>query len=87
MAALYHRKHNRVSPDGVLARASPHSALANRTRAEFAAICSGGNDGDKAALETLRVYQLRSFLSVQSTISGISGGSMCGLFLSSNRGL
>jgi putative transposase len=29
----------------------PHSALADRTPAEFAAACSGGNDGDKAALE------------------------------------
>ncbi len=29
----------------------PHSALADRTPAEFAAIFSGGNDGDKAALE------------------------------------
>jgi putative transposase len=29
----------------------PHSALADRTPAEFAAFCSGGNDGDKAALE------------------------------------
>jgi putative transposase len=29
----------------------PHSALADRTPAEFAALCSGGNDGDKAALE------------------------------------
>jgi putative transposase len=29
----------------------PHSALADRTPAEFAVICSGGNDGDKAALE------------------------------------
>ena len=29
----------------------PHSALADRTPAEFAAICSGGNDGDKTALE------------------------------------
>jgi putative transposase len=29
----------------------PHSALADRTPAEFAAVCSGGNDGDKAALE------------------------------------
>ena len=29
----------------------PHSALADRTPAEFADICSGGNDGDKAALE------------------------------------
>jgi hypothetical protein len=28
-----------------------HSALADRTPAEFAAVCSGGNDGDKAALE------------------------------------
>ena len=29
----------------------PHSALADRTPAEFAAVCSGGNDGDNAALE------------------------------------
>jgi putative transposase len=29
----------------------PHSALADRTPAEFAAICCGGNDGDEAALE------------------------------------
>ena len=29
----------------------PHSALADRTPAEFAHICGGGNDGDKAALE------------------------------------
>lgn len=29
----------------------PHSALADRTPSEFAAVCSGGNDGDKAALE------------------------------------
>jgi putative transposase len=29
----------------------PHSALADRTPAEFADICSGGNDGDRAALE------------------------------------
>jgi putative transposase len=29
----------------------PHSALADRTPAEFAEVCSGGNDGDKAALE------------------------------------
>jgi putative transposase len=29
----------------------PHSALADRTPAEFAAVCSVGNDGDKAALE------------------------------------
>ena len=29
----------------------PHSALADRTPAEFATICSGGNDGDKSALE------------------------------------
>ena len=29
----------------------PHSALADRTPAEFAAVCSDGNDGDKAALE------------------------------------
>lgn len=29
----------------------PHSALADRTPAEFATACSGGNDGDKTALE------------------------------------
>jgi len=29
----------------------PHSALADRMPAEFAAVCSGGNDGDHAALE------------------------------------
>lgn len=29
----------------------PHSALADRTPAEFAAVCSGGNGGDKTALE------------------------------------
>jgi len=29
----------------------PHSALADRTPAEFAAMCSGGNDGDKTALK------------------------------------
>jgi putative transposase len=29
----------------------PHSALADRTPAEFAAICSGGNDGSKTGLE------------------------------------
>jgi len=29
----------------------PHSALADRTPAEFAHICSGGNDGDQTALE------------------------------------
>ncbi len=29
----------------------PHSALADRTPAEFAAICSGGYDGGKTALE------------------------------------
>jgi putative transposase len=29
----------------------PHSALADRTQSEFAAICSGGYDGDKTALE------------------------------------
>jgi hypothetical protein len=29
----------------------PHSALADRTPAEFAAVCSGGNDADKTALE------------------------------------
>ena len=29
----------------------PHSALADRTPAEFAALASGGKDGDEAALE------------------------------------
>ena len=31
----------------------PHSALADRTPAEFAAGCSGGNGGDKTALENV----------------------------------
>jgi putative transposase len=29
----------------------PHSALADRTPAQFAATCSGGNDGEQTALE------------------------------------
>ncbi len=29
----------------------PHSALADRTPAEFAAVCSDGKDGDRTALE------------------------------------
>jgi len=29
----------------------PHSALADRTPAEFAALCGGGNDGERTALE------------------------------------
>jgi putative transposase len=40
--ALWHHDYNHHRP---------HSALADRTPAEFAAISSGGNDGDKAALE------------------------------------
>lgn len=36
----------------------PHSALADRTPAEFAAICSGGKDGDKAALENASRFPL-----------------------------
>ena len=36
----------------------PHSALADRTPAEFAAICSGGKDGDKAALENAARFPL-----------------------------
>ncbi len=40
--ALWHHDYNHYRP---------HSALADRTPAEFAAISSGGNDGDKAALE------------------------------------
>jgi putative transposase len=40
--ALWHHDYNHHRP---------HSALADRTPAEFAAIISGGNDGDKAASE------------------------------------
>ena len=40
--ALWHHDYNHHRP---------HSALADRTPAEFAAISSDGNDGDKAALE------------------------------------
>ena len=36
----------------------PHSALADRTPAEFAAIFSGGKDGDKAALENASRFPL-----------------------------
>ena len=36
----------------------PHSALADRTPAEFAAICSDGKDGDKAALENAARFPL-----------------------------
>jgi putative transposase len=36
----------------------PHSALADRIPAEFAAICSGGKDGDKAALENAARFSL-----------------------------
>jgi hypothetical protein len=35
-----------------------HSALANRTPAEFANACSGGKDGDKAALENAARFPL-----------------------------
>jgi hypothetical protein len=34
----------------------PHSALADRTPAEFAAVCSGGKDGGEAALENAARY-------------------------------
>jgi putative transposase len=40
--ALWHHDYNHYRP---------HSALADRTPAEFAAITGGGNDGDKTALE------------------------------------
>jgi putative transposase len=36
----------------------PHSALADRTPAEFAAACSGGKDGDEAALENAARFPL-----------------------------
>jgi hypothetical protein len=32
-------------------RPSPHSALADRTSAEFVSVCSGGIDGDKTTFE------------------------------------
>ena len=36
----------------------PHSALADRTPAEFAAACSGGKDGGAAALENAARFPL-----------------------------
>jgi putative transposase len=36
----------------------PHSALADRTPAEFASACSGGKDGDKAALVSAARFPL-----------------------------
>jgi putative transposase len=36
----------------------PHSALADRTPAEFAAACSGGKDGDETALENAPRFPL-----------------------------
>jgi putative transposase len=36
----------------------PHSALADRTPAEFASTCSGGKDGDEAALENAARFPL-----------------------------
>ena len=35
-----------------------HSALADRTPAEFAAVCNVGNGDDTTAVETLRIYQV-----------------------------
>jgi putative transposase len=47
----------------------PHSALADRTPAEFAAQCSRGKDGDETALEDAR----RLPLSHRTTTAGITG--------------
>jgi hypothetical protein len=45
----------------------PHSALADRTPAEFAATCSGGKDGGEAALENAARFPL----SPRTTTTGI----------------
>jgi len=47
----------------------PHSALADRTPAEFAATCSGGKDGGAAALENAARFPL----SHRTATAGISG--------------
>ena len=47
----------------------PHSALADRTPAEFAARCSGGNDGDKAALENAARFPLSHRTAATTNIS------------------
>ena len=46
----------------------PHSALADRTPAEFAATCSGGKDGDKTALED--AARLPLYLRTTAAIEG-----------------
>jgi hypothetical protein len=45
----------------------PHSALADRTPAEFAARCSGGKDGGQTALENAARFPL----SPRTTTTGI----------------
>ena len=46
----------------------PHSALADRTPNEFATICSGGKDGDQAALENAARFPL----SLRTAAAGFS---------------
>ena len=46
----------------------PHSALADRTPNEFATTCSGGKDGDRAALETASRFPL----SLRTATAGFS---------------
>lgn len=46
----------------------PHSALADRTPAEFAALWSGGKDGDRAALENAARFPL----SLRTAAAGFS---------------
>jgi putative transposase len=46
----------------------PHSALADRTPAEFALACSGGQDGDQAASENASRFPL----SLRTTTTGIT---------------
>jgi hypothetical protein len=47
----------------------PHSALADRTPAEFAAICSDGKGGDKAALENATRFPLSHRTTATTSIS------------------
>ena len=47
----------------------PHSALADRTPSEFAAICSGGKDDDEAALENAARFPLSHRTAATTNIS------------------
>jgi hypothetical protein len=59
----------------------PHSALADRTPNEFATTCSGGKDGDRAALEnaarfplSLRAATAGFFSEKRSVLKPVAGG-------------